>query len=67
MDRFITKDEFGFGCNCKICSRLSICCSEEDCIQELYERLYKYESESEELELKIEKLKSNPVLGKLFK
>lgn len=66
MDRFVIKDELGFGLNCKICSRLGYCNS-EDCIQELYERLYKFESEAEELELKIDKLKFNPVLGKFLK
>lgn len=72
MDRFVTKDEIGFGFNCSICSRFGHCSClsrtcEEDCIQELFERLYNYESEAEELELKIEKLKFNPVFGKFFK
>lgn len=66
MDRFIIKKDFGLIINCDICSRKNKCDyddSNESCVYELKERLFKLE---ESISIAEEKIRSNLILSSLY-
>ena len=64
MDRFIKRGILGTLIpDCVNCSRYGSCHYASDCIDELIERLYQYEEETEKLN---KQLRSNPIISKLM-
>lgn len=71
MERFIINTGSFLSTDCKQCSMYGHCYDSLQCVDELKRRLFEYENKFSELELKgqeIEnKLRSHPLLGKMFK